>query len=411
MMKQLLWIGLLASATSADTALSEFEFVGEGLCAVTEECSSTSCWNSHFVRQTDSQYHSTNAETCAQDALDAGARGFTVTNSGNGCRLHPQQNPGLSNNAYCPQSGNCPAPSPYGPDWRWLTYASTFSILGGTSPILGVYPSNRSCYRRTEPAPSENPTENPTEAPTKNPTENPTEAPTDPYPALCGASGATMAGSAQSVIENIETECICAEMCSDEPGCVYWVWNIKELTCALMDETATIGASNPGSVSGELVSYPTYEPTEGVPTENPTENPTEDPTENPTEVCCKEITAECLSCLIGVTEEEFCDASPCTLGCFEKPVCCEARYCQLGLTVEKFFSSPLTPECTPVPTENPSEVPTVNPAEVPTENPTEIPTESPSEVVDPCLEYIHKGACRNQSNCIWSKRDKTCTEG
>jgi len=410
MMKQLLWIGLLASATSADTALSSFEFVGNGFCAVTAGCSSYSCRSGFFWRDTDSQYRATNTETCAKDALDAGARGFTVRlDSRSTCCLHPKQDPGLVQSAYCPQPG-CPARSLYGDragyDWHW-------GIGGGTSPILGVesYTSYRECYRRTEPAPSENPTENPTEAPTKNPTENPTEAPTDPYPALCGASGATMAGSAQSVIENIETECICAEMCSDEPGCVYWVWNIKELTCALMDETATIGASNPGSVSGELVSYPTYEPTEGVPTENPTENPTEDPTENPTEVCCKEITAECLSCLIGVTEEEFCDASPCTLGCFEKPVCCEARYCQLGLTVEKFFSSPLTPECTPVPTENPSEVPTVNPAEVPTENPTEIPTESPSEVVDPCLEYIHKGACRNQSNCIWSKRDKTCTEG
>jgi len=294
-MKQLLWIGLLASATSADTALSSFEYLGSGACSVSAGCSSSSCVNSYFSRGTGRQYRSTNTETCAQDAMDAGAQGFTVPNDGYWCRLYPPQDPGLSDRTYCPQSGNCPAPSPYGYagyDWQWYNYA-------GTSPILGVNPhSTLSCYRRTEPAPSENPTENPTEAPTENPTENPTEVPT----------------------EN--------------------------------------------------------------PTENPTEDPTENPTENPTEVCCKEITAECLSCLIGVTEEEFCDAIPCTLGCFEKPVCCEALTaeclsCQLGLTVEEFCNaSPSTPGCE-----------------------------------DSCREYRHKGSCRKQRNCIWKKVDKKCMTG
>jgi len=268
MMKQLVWIGLLASATSADSALSEFEYLGNGLCAVTAAgCSSwTSCVNSYFYRDTDSQYRSTNTENCARDALDAGARGFSVKSDNGWCDLHPQQDPGLSNGARCPQSSNCPAPSPYGPDWRWLTY-------GGTSPILGVYPSSSwSCYRRGAPAPSENPTENPTEVPTEN------------------------------------------------------------------------------------------------------------PTENPTGVCCKEINAECLSGLTGVTEEEFCDAFPGTLGC---TVCCKAftaecLSCQLGLTVEEFCSThSSTPGCTS----------------------------------DPCREYRHKGSCRKQRNCIWKKVDKKCMTG
>jgi len=278
-MKQLLWIGLLASATSADTALSEFEFVGQGYCAVTARCWHQSCWHSWFQRCTDNQHHRTVTETCAQDALDAGAQGFTVTTSDYHCYLHPQQDPGISNRDYCPQSG-CPARSPYGAahekpyDWRWKEF-------GGTSPILGIWSKGYTkCYRRTEPAPSENPTENPTQAPT----------------------------------------------------------------------------------------------------ENPTEVPTENPTENLTEVCCKEINAECLSGLIGVTEEKFCDAFPGTLGC---TVCCKAftvecLSCQLGLTVEEFCSKyPSTPGCTS----------------------------------DPCREYRHKGSCRKQRNCIWKKVDKKCMTG
>jgi len=284
-MKQFLWIGLLASATSADTALSSFEFVGNGFCAVTAGCSSYSCRSDFFWRDTDSQYRATNTETCAKDALDAGARGFTVRlDSRSTCCLHPKQDPGLVQSAYCPQPG-CPARSLYGDragyDWHW-------GIGGGTSPILGVesYTSYRECYRRTEPAPSENPTENPTEAPTENPTKNPTEV------------------------------------------------------------------------------------------------PTENPTENHTEVCCKEINAECLSGLIGVTELKFCDAFPGTLGC--TAACCKAFHaeclsCQLGLTVEEFcIENSSTPGCT---------------------------------LVDPCREYRHKGSCRKQRNCIWKKVDKKCMTG
>jgi len=285
-MKQLLWIGLLASATSADTALSSFEYLGDGVCAVTAGCSSWDCTNTYFWRDTDSQYRATNTETCAQDALDAGARGFTVRadSSFTRCLLHPQQDPGLENSSDCPQSG-CPARSPFGKafglyDWR-------FKNPGRASPILSIYPTSlHSCYRRTGPAPSENPTENPTEAPTENPTKNPTEV------------------------------------------------------------------------------------------------PTENPTENHTEVCCKEINAECLSGLIGVTELKFCDAFPGTLGC--TAACCKAFHaeclsCQLGLTVEEFcIENSSTPGCT---------------------------------LVDPCREYRHKGSCRKQRNCIWKKVDKKCMTG
>jgi len=224
------------------TALSEFEYFGNGACAVTAECSSMSCFNSYYERTTYSQYHSTNTETCAQDALDAGARGFTV-NGNSWCYLHPEQDPGLATWSSCPQSG-CPSPSPYGDyalygsDWKWFNN-------GGTAPILGTSPSSTSsCYRRARAI------ENPTEAPTENPTEVPTENPTE--------------------------------------GCV--------------------------------------EP-----------------------VCCKAQTAECLSCYLGLTVEEFC------------------------------ILSSLTPGCT--------------------------------SVVDPCHEYSHKGSCRKQRNCIWRKLDKKCITG
>jgi len=275
-MKQFLWIGLLASATSADTALSYFEYMGNGFCAVTAGCSS-GCVNSFFRRNTNRK--STNTEDCARDALNAGAQGFSVESRTNSrCYIHPQQDPGLSDDTNCLPSSGCPARSPYGSyagwDWEW-------EIQSGTSPILGIKSSSyHSCYRRIKPAPSENPTENPTQAPT----------------------------------------------------------------------------------------------------ENPTEVPTENPTENLTEVCCKEINAECLSGLIGVTEEKFCDAFPGTLGC---TVCCKAftvecLSCQLGLTVEEFCSKyPSTPGCTS----------------------------------DPCREYRHKGSCRKQRNCIWKKVDKKCMTG
>jgi len=281
-MKQFLWIGLLASATSADTALSSFEFWGGGYCTYHPRCSSYHpCMNSFFFRGTDSQYRSTNTEDCAREALNVGAQGFTVSPST--CRLHPQQDPGLPNHFLCHQSPDCPAPSPYGSygssDWTYTAYL--------TKPILGIWPQkNYSCYRLTEPAPSENPTENPTEG-------------------CC---------------EALTAEC---------------------LSCQLgvtLEEFCTTSPSTPGC---------TPVPTE-KPTENPTEDPTENPTENPTEVCCKETTAECLSCFIGVTKEEFCADSPCTRGCSKEPV------------------------------------------------------------VDPCLEYSHKGACRKQRNCIWRKLDKKC---
>jgi len=316
MMKQFLWIGLLASATSADTALSSFEFWGGGYCTYHPRCSSYHpCMNSFFFRGTDSQYRSTNTEDCAREALNVGAQGFTVSPST--CRLHPQQDPGLPNHFLCHQSPDCPAPSPYGSygssDWTYTAYL--------TKPILGIWPQkNYSCYRLTEPAPSENPTENPTEG-------------------CC---------------EALTAEC---------------------LSCQLgvtLEEFCTTSPSTPGC---------TPVPTE-KPTENPTEDPTENPTENPTEVCCKETTAECLSCFIGVTKEEFCADSPCTRGCSKEPVCCEALTaeclsCQLGLTVEEFCNaSPSTPGCE-----------------------------------DSCREYRHKGSCRKQRNCIWKKVDKKCMTG
>jgi len=285
-MKQLLWIGLLASATSADTALSSFEFVGNGFCAVTAGCTDfESCVHSSFCRGTGGGSRPTYTEDCARDALNAGARGFTVKSVNSStyylCRLHPQQDPELPNKTFCRQNFyGCPARSPYGSyngvyDWQWSFLSN--AVVG---PIQGVLPnSDLECYRAAEPAPSDNPTENPTEAPT----------------------------------------------------------------------------------------------------ENPTEVPTENPTENPTGVCCKEINAECLSGLTGVTEEEFCDAFPGTLGC---TVCCKAftaecLSCQLGLTVEEFcIANPSTPGCT-----------------------------------DPCREYRHKGSCRKQRNCIWKKVDKKCMTG
>merc|ERR1712228_964010 len=96
--------------------------------------------------------------------------------------------------------------------------------------------------------------------------------------------------------------------------------------------------------------YSCYRRIKPAPSENPTEVPTLNPTENLTEVCCKEINAECLSGLIGVTELKFCDAFPGTLGC--TAACCKAFHaeclsCQLGLTVEEFcIENSSTPGCT-----------------------------------------------------------------
>jgi len=98
--------------------------------------------------------------------------------------------------------------------------------------------------------------------------------------------------------------------------------------------------------------------------------------------CCVELTAECLSCQLAVTVEDFCNSSPSTPGC--TPECCveltaECLSCQLALTMEEFCNaSPSTPGCT--------------------------------QDVDPCLEYNTKGACRRKQNCVWSESNKKCTE-
>jgi len=160
----LLSLLIIGSGTASDTvAVDEFEYVGGGLCAVTADCGSSSCKSSYFLRWTDSAHRSTNLEACAADALQAGAQGFFVTNSGSACYLVPKQDPGLSDFAYCPSSSTCPARSPYGSyssyDWIWFENA-------GVGPILGVWPSSSySCYRLKVPTETEVPTENPTEAP------------------------------------------------------------------------------------------------------------------------------------------------------------------------------------------------------------------------------------------------------
>jgi len=329
-----------------------------------------------------------------------------------------------------------------------------------TDPNCVSVPTETPTEMPTE-VPTDTPTEMPTEVPTDTPTEMPTEAYTcetgldhrcktclDPltandqctscnqgyelygteckYYTMCGWSGTTMVGTAARVIENIPTACECAKECSAHGSVsVYWVWNIKERTCSLFDSNATIGPSNPGNVSGEIVTYPTYEPTPDptsmladtgtdietdcvflLNTENDNElecvdgnvcdgaqdgwdccsshgNRAKCPPNLPTmcsdptgcgngtsyccsnsgctsssgprvcqaNVCCAALTAECLSCQLRSTVEDFCVSSPSTQGC--PPVCCEALTaeclsCQIGLTVEKFCdASPLTPGCTP----------------------------------------------------------------
>jgi len=273
--------------------LDMFEKVGHGFCMVTADCRGpqNSCLSDSFQRVTsDPTHRSINTETCAAEALQFGAQGFSVRY--NSCALHPKQDPGMTPTDVCPFTSTCPAPSPYGSyssyDWWWSPEA-------GVGPILGFYhrisPQYR-CYR----------------------------------------------------LKDIDVCATGADDCHADATCTN---NIGGFDCA-----CNVGYSGDGKTCA---------------------------------VCCQENTAECLSCFIGVTEEEFCDASPCILGCFEKPVCCEALTaeclsCQLGLTVEEFcMSSPLTPGCTPV--------------------------------VDPCLEYSHKGSCGKQRNCIWKKADKKCMTG
>jgi len=303
-----------------------------------------------------------------------------------------------------------------------------------TDPNCVSVPTETPTEMPTE-VPTDTPTEMPTEVPTDTPTEMPTEAYTcetgldhrcktclDPltandqctscnqgyelygteckYYTMCGWSGTTMVGTAARVIENIPTACECAKECSAHGSVsVYWVWNIKERTCSLFDSNATIGPSNPGNVSGEVVSYPTYEPTP-----------------EPTAECCAALTAECLSCQLHLTVEDFCVSSPSTLGC--PPVCCDAftaecLSCQLRLTVEDFCAqSPSTPGCPPVCCDALTAECLSCQIGLTVE---EFCVSSPSTpgctpVVDPCLEYNHKGACRKQRNCFWSKRNKKCTE-
>jgi len=123
-----------------------FEYVGEGWCAVTEDCDSWVCNSSYFWRYTYPSRRATNLEDCAAEALRAGAQAFFVDNIGRYCSIVPPQNTTISTGEYCPYvSTSCPARSPYGNykkhDWVWEDYA-------GVTPVLGVFPNlSWSCYR------------------------------------------------------------------------------------------------------------------------------------------------------------------------------------------------------------------------------------------------------------------------
>jgi len=66
-------------------------------------------------------------------------------------------------------------------------------------------------------------------------------------------------------------------------------------------------------------------------------------------ICCKAMTAECLSCSADSTVEEFCSANPKTSGC--PKICCQAMTaqclsCSADSTVEEFCSAnPTTTGC------------------------------------------------------------------
>jgi len=130
-------------------ALDSFELVGDGYCAARAGCNSWSCQSSVFWRNTYDRYYGTVTETCAQDALDAGAQGFFAGTWPFTCQIVPQRDPaGLRDQASCPHSsfGNCPAPSPYGNvhsvDWRWADgLASRIRGVDARSSRYG------SCYR------------------------------------------------------------------------------------------------------------------------------------------------------------------------------------------------------------------------------------------------------------------------
>jgi len=66
-------------------------------------------------------------------------------------------------------------------------------------------------------------------------------------------------------------------------------------------------------------------------------------------ICCKAMTAECLSCSAGSSVEEFCSANPTTSGC--PKICCQAMTaqclsCSADSTEEEFCSvNPTTTGC------------------------------------------------------------------
>jgi len=130
-----------------ESALSGFELVGTGKCAISTSCDDFECTNSFFYRHTDSEHYATNTHKCAREAEEFGAQGFYVNDNGHQCNLIPQNDPGLDDGAKCPSVSACPPRSPYGSynqyDWEW------YSFSGGVSPILGVYPtSSFSCYKK-----------------------------------------------------------------------------------------------------------------------------------------------------------------------------------------------------------------------------------------------------------------------
>merc|ERR1719323_2635605 len=60
--------------------------------------------------------------------------------------------------------------------------------------------------------------------------------------------------------------------------------------------------------------------------------------------CCRAMTAQCLACAAGVTEEEYCVQNPATDGCKSQPVekaCCRAMTarclaCAADMTEEEY---------------------------------------------------------------------------
>merc|ERR1712057_84242 len=69
--------------------------------------------------------------------------------------------------------------------------------------------------------------------------------------------------------------------------------------------------------------------------------------------CCEALTSSCLSCQAGVSEEDYCEANPTTDGCEEEDdeeigVCCLAMIpscmaCSAGVTEEEYCAATPTP--------------------------------------------------------------------